>query len=186
MLRPMETRKTIPGRWTFDRGLTRALLAYLVIVTLGVWVFYVVQDTTQGRNLVDAVAAATTFLRNSVVLLPFLSILLLPAMVLTLDLVHRFKADTIAARLVVGAASWAGWGLFSAIILVVASRLVVVLEVLASDLVFLAASGAVYSLLAFDGYETRPGKAMVALALAATVLVILGSMWMAGRWGGTA
>ena len=182
----METRKTIPGRSASDGGLTRPLLAYLVIVTVGLWVFQAVQEATQGRDLVGAVVAATTAFRNSLVLLPFFCLLLLPAMVIAIALVHRFEADTITARAALGAVAWAAWGLLAAITLVVASRLTVVPEVLAGDLVFLAASGAVYSLFAFDGYETRPGKAMVVLALAAAVLFILGSTWMAGRWGGPA
>jgi hypothetical protein len=36
-----------------------------------------------------------------------------------------------------------------------------------------------YSLLAFDGYETRPGKGLIVLAVIGTVLVIVGSIWMA-------
>jgi hypothetical protein len=59
-------------------------------------------------------------------------------------------------------------------------------ESLAAALFVFAASGAGFSLLAFDGYEARPGKALTLLALAVTASVILGSTWMAGRWGGTA
>jgi hypothetical protein len=80
----MVTGKATPGRWTLDRGLTSPLLAYLVVVTLGVWVFQMVQEATQGRDLVGA------------------------------------------------------------------------------------------------------GKALMLLALATAAVVVLGSMWMAGRWGGTA
>jgi hypothetical protein len=182
----METRKTIPGGWTLDRGLTRPLLAYLVIVALGVWVFQLVQEAAQGRDLVGAVVAATTAFRNSLVALPFFSLLLLPAMVLTIELVHRLQASTIAARAAVGAASWITWGLFVAISVVVASRVVLVPETLARYLIFLAAAGAAYTVLAFDGYQARAGKALMLLALATAAVVVLGSMWMAGRWGGTA
>jgi hypothetical protein len=80
----METRKTIPGSWAFDRGLTRPLLAYFAIVTVGLWVFQAVQEATQGRDLVGAAVAATTAFRNSLVALPFFSLLLFPAMVLTI------------------------------------------------------------------------------------------------------
>jgi hypothetical protein len=186
MLRTMETRKTIPGRWAFDRGLTRPLLAYLVIVTLGVWVFQMVQEAMLGRDPAGAVVAATATFRNSLVLLPFFSLLLLPAMVLAIELVHRFRAATIAARATVGAASWVAWGLFVAISVAVASRVVLVPETLARYLIFLAAAGAAYTLLAFDGYQARAGKALMLLALATAAVVVLGSMWMAGRWGGTA
>jgi hypothetical protein len=176
----------MPGRWTTDSGLTRPLLAYLLIVTVGLWVFQAVQEATQGRDLVGAVVAATTAFRNSLVALPFFSLLLLPAMVLTIELVHRFQAFTIAARAAVGAASWIAWGMFVAITVVVASRVVLVPETLARYLIFLAAAGAAYTVLAFDGSQARAGKALMLLALATAAVVVLGSMWMAGRWGGPA
>jgi hypothetical protein len=186
MLRAMETRKTIQLRWTFDRGLTRPLLAYLVIVTLGVWVFQLLQEATQGRDALGALVAVTTAFRNGLVALPFFFLLLLPAMVLTIGLVHRFQASTIAARAAVGAASWVAWGLFLAISVAVASRVVLVPETLARYLILLGTSGGAYSLLAFDGYQARTGKALILLALTTGAVVVLGSMWMAGRWGGTA
>jgi len=182
----METRKAIPGRWAFYRGLTRSLLAYLVVVTLGVWVFLLVQEAMLGRDPGGALLAATTALRNSIVALPFFSLLLLPAMVLTMALVHRFEASTTAGRAGLAAASWVSWGLFVAISAVVASRVVLVPETLARYLVFLGVSGASYSLLAFNGYQARAGRALTLLALATAAVVVLGSMWMAGRWGGPA
>jgi hypothetical protein len=69
---------------------------------------------------------------------------------------------------------------------VVASRVVLVPETLARYLIFLGASGAAYSMLAFDGNQERAGKALMLLALATAAVVVLGSMWMAGRWRGTA
>jgi hypothetical protein len=169
-----------------DSGLTRPLLAYIVTVTAGAWILPTVRDVTEGRDLPAAALAATEALRNSLVLLPLYSLLLLPAMVLTIHLVHRYEADTIATRSLIGAASWVGWGLFGAIAVVVGSRVVLAPESLVGYLSMLAVAGAVYSLLAFDGYETRPGRPLVVLAVIATVLVILGSIWMAGRWGGPA
>jgi hypothetical protein len=165
---------------------TRPLLAYLMIVALGVWVFQLVQEAAQGRDLVGAVVAATTAFRNRLVALPFFSLLLLPAMVLTIELVHRLQASTIASRAAVGAASWITWGLFVAISVVVASRVVLVPETLARYLILLGASGAAYTVLAFDGYQARAGKALTLFALGTAAVVVLGSMWMAGRWGGTA
>jgi hypothetical protein len=182
----MEAQKTIPGRWAFGTGLTRPLLAYVVVVAVGAWVYNAVQDLTQGSDLGQAVVAATTVLRDSLTVLPVLAVLLLPAMVFTIKLVHRFEANSIAARAVLGAASWVGWAVFGAINLVVASRVVLVPEVLASTLAVFAGAGAVYSVFSFDGYQTRPGKALTLLALAAATFVVLGSIWMAGRWGGPA
>ena len=165
--------------------MTRPIVAYLVTVTLGVWVFYAIEDVQQGGDLVRAAAVAVTaLLEFGFVWLVFL--LLIPAMVLTIELVHRFEATSRAARSLLGAASWAGWGVFVAITLAVASRVVLLAEPLGGDLLLLAASGAGFSLLAFDGSETRPGMALILLALAVTAFVIVGSVWMAGRWGSAA
>ncbi len=183
----MATRSGIPARWAVGRGLTRPIVAYLVIVTLGVWVFLAVEDVRTGGDLVRApVVAATALLRFGLGGLAFITLLLVPAMVLTIELVHRFEATSRAARSVLGAATWAGWCLFVAITLAVASRVVLVPESLAGTLFVFAASGAGFSMLAFDGHEARAGKTLTLLALAVTAFVILGSSWMAGRWGGPA
>jgi hypothetical protein len=167
--------------------MTRPSLAHLVTVTLGVWVFLVVRDLEQGGDLVHApLAAASGVLRFGLVALALVVLLLVPAMVLTVELVHRIGATSRTARSVVGASSWAGWCLFVAVALAVGSRMVVGPETLAGDLVLFAAAGAGFSLLGFTGRESRPGKAFALLALAVTAFVILGSIWMAGRWGGTA
>ena len=158
-----------------------------MIVTLGVWVFLAVEDVKTGGDLVRApVVAAAALVGFGLGGLAFISLLLIPALVFTIELVHRFEATSRAARSVLGAATWAGWCLFVAITLAVASRVVLVPESLATALFVFAASGAGFSLLAFDGYEARPGKALTLLALAVTAFVILGSTWMAGQWGGVA
>jgi hypothetical protein len=163
--------------------MARPILAYLLVVTLGVCVYLAVEDVKQGGDLVRApVTAAAALVGSGLGPLTFLAFLLIPAMVLTTELVHRFEATTRAARSVLGAASWAGWCLFVAITLAVASRVVLVPETLAGDLVLFAASGAAFSLLAFDGYQARAGRALTLLALAVPACVILGSIWMAGRW----
>jgi hypothetical protein len=107
-------------------------------------------------------------------------------MVLTIELVHRVRAGSRVGRSLIGAAAWAAWCLFIAISLAGLSRIILVPEVLAGDLALFAAAGAGFAFLAFDGHETRPGAALTVLALAVAVLAILGSVWMAGRWGGAA
>lgn len=108
ILRPMATRAGSAGSWAVGRGMRRPILAYLAIVTLGVWTFYLVEDMTQGGDLVRAVVVATgSFLGSGLVLLAFLILVLMPAMVVTIELVHRLEASSRAARSVLGAASWA-------------------------------------------------------------------------------
>lgn len=173
------------GRWAVGRGLTRAILAYLAIVILDVALFYAVEDLTQGGDRVRAMGVAgTALLGSGLALLVLATFLLIPAMALTVELVHRFEVASRAGRSVLGAGSWAGWCLFVAITVAVASRVVLVPETLAGDLFLFAASGAGFSLLGFGGHEVRPGKALTVLALAVTACVVLGSIWMAGRWGG--
>jgi hypothetical protein len=167
--------------------MTRPILVYLVIVTVDVWVGYAVQDLQQGGDLVRAPLVATAaVLGSGLEPLVFLSLLLIPAMVLTIELVHRLEATSRAARSVLGAATWAGWCLFIAITAAVASRLVLVSEMLGAVLVLLAGSGAAFSLLAFDGSARRQGNALSLLALVVAAFVVAGSIWMAGRWGGPA
>jgi hypothetical protein len=182
--RPVVGRNGIHGRWLVVNRVTRAILAYVVIVILGVWVFYAVEDVRQGGDLAHATGvAAASVLGFGVAVLALATVLLIPAMVLTVELVHRFRATSRAVRSVIGAVSWAGWCLFVASTLTVASRVVLVPETLAGDLFLFAASGAGFSLLAFDGYAMRPGKALTLLALVVTAFFVLGSIWMAGRWG---
>ena len=158
-----------------------------MIVTLGVWAFHAVQLWQQGDEAVPALAeSAAALVGLGPVFLASLTVLLVPAMVLTIELVHRFEATSRTARAVLGAASWAAWCLFGAITLAVASRLVLVPEVLAGALGVFAASGTGFSLLGFDGCQSRAGRALTLSALAVTAVVVLGSIWMAGRWSGTA
>ena len=175
----------IPGRWALGRGLTRPALAYLVIIAVGTWLFIAVENVRTGGDPVGApVAAAATLLGFGLGGLAFIALLLLPAFVVTLELVHRLEAPSRAARSALGAAAWAGWCLFVAVTLVVASRVVLVPDSLGGALFVFGMSGAGFSLLAFDGRESRPGKSLTLLAMAVTWFVILGSIWMAGRWSG--
>lgn len=182
-----DAKRGIPARWAVGRGLTRPILAYLVIVTLGVWVFRAVEEVRWSGDLVRApIMAAAALVEFGLSGLTLISLLLIPVLVLTIELVHRLEASSRAARSVLAAATWAGWCLFVAITLAVASRVVLVPESLAATLFLFAVSGAGFSLLAFDGYEARAGKVLTLLALAVTAFVILGSVWMAGLWGSPA
>jgi hypothetical protein len=88
----MATRSGIAGKWAIGGGLTRPVIAYLVVVTLGVWVFNAIEELKQGGDLVRAGVTATSVLRDSLDLLPMLAVLLLPAMV------HSIVARSILGR----------------------------------------------------------------------------------------
>jgi hypothetical protein len=130
-----------------------------------------------------AVVAASTLLGFGPALMVTAGVLLIPAMVVTIAAVHRLEAKTRVARAVIGAVSWAGWGFFLAITLAVVSQLVLRPELVGTDLIALAAAGAVFAVLAFDGHERRAGGLLIVIASVVVAFVILGSALMAGRWG---
>jgi hypothetical protein len=182
---PVATVDDIARRRTFGRGLTRPILAYLAILTLVVWAGYAVVDLQQGGDLVGAaVVAAGALVGYGLLLVVFLGLLLIPALALTIALVHRFEAASRVARALIGAGSWAGWCLFVTITLAVASGIVLEPGALATDVLVFIGAGAAFSLLAFNGYERQAGRVLTLVALAVGALVIIGSVWMAGRWGG--
>lgn len=185
--RAMSASDGFPGRTSRGRGATRASVAYLLTVALGAWTSLALEDARQRGDLGRAAREAAVAVVGSG--LPFLilvTLLVFPAMVGTIELVHRLEAGSAAVRSVIGAAAWAAWCLFVAVTLALASRIVLVPETLATDLALFAASGAVFSLLAFGGHEARAGGAMILAALLVAALVIVGSFWMAGRWGSAA
>jgi hypothetical protein len=175
------------------RGLARPILAYLPTVAIAVWAVYAVADLRQGDSLVGAaVSAASTILAAPPFLLVVPAVLFVPPMVLTVELVHRLGAGSGAGassgsrvrRAALGAASWSAWVLFVAVTLAVASRLVLEPGMVALAMLLVGASGAGFALLAFTGRDARAGIILGLAALAVALLVILGSAWMAGRWGG--
>lgn len=163
------------------------MLAYLLTVTIGVAAFTAFQRLQQGYDVLSEVGrAGTALLGLGLVWLVGAGILMLPAFVSTIELVHRFAASSKASRSVLGAASWAGWGLFGAITLSIVSGIVLVPEWLFEDLLLFGAVGAGFAFLAFDGHEARAGRVLSVLALVVALVVVVGSLWMAGRWGAAA
>ncbi|HEX2754346.1 MAG TPA: hypothetical protein VHM48_02725 [Candidatus Limnocylindrales bacterium] len=146
----------------------RPLLAYAAVVAIGVvaWV-------ALGGSRADIVA--------SIVLLGLVTT---PGFVLSVELVRRFAPTSWPSRALVGAASWAGWWLVVAVIATVLSRVVLLPGELTRVDAIAAAAGALFSVLAFDGRKRRPGMVLIGLALAVTALIVVGAVWMAGRWGG--
>lgn len=182
----MANRNGDPVSSAVGSGLTRPILAYVAVVSIGTWGLYALEDVRRGGDpLGTPVAAVFAFLGSGLLLPGLVAVLDIPAMVLTIELVHRFRPASVGARSVAGALAWTGWGLFVAITLVVASRLVLVPEVLAGDLLLVAVAGAAFSVLAFDGHDVRSGMGLTLLALVDAASVVIASAWMAGRWGGS-
>lgn len=183
----MVTRDGATGRWILGSGMARPVLAYVLTVAVGAWAFRAVQLWQQGDAPVRAVVeSVATLVGLGPIYLAAFAVLLVPALVLTIEVVHRFEVDSRAGKAVVGAFSFGGWCLFGAMTLAVFSRVVLVPEWLVGAIVVFAVAGGAFSLIAFDGPEVRPGNALTVLALVVVAFVILGSIWMAGRWGGTA
>lgn len=178
-----EREQVLRGRAAGTR-LRRPILAYLLTVIIGVASFMAFQRLQQGHDVVsEVVGAGTALLGLGLVWLAGAGLLMLPAFVLTIELVHRFAASSKARRSALGAASWVGWGLFGAVTLAIVSGITLVPEWLIGDLLLLGTAGAGFAFLAFDGHDARAGRVLNALALVVTALVVIGSLWMAGRWG---
>lgn len=182
---------TTPTRTWGDRvvgvAIIRPLIAYFATLALGVWVWSTIDHLRQGDDPIRAaVKAAGVFVGLGIAWLTAIAILLAPAMVATIELVHRFGSETRTSRAAIGAAIWAGWCLFVAIVLALTSRVVVDPGALVGALAVFGASGAAYSFLAFDRRPPRPGIVLVSLAVAVIMLVVVGGFLMAGRWGSTA
>lgn len=174
-----------PVNSAFGSGVTRPILAYVAVVSIGAWGLYALEGVRQGGDLLGTpVAAAFALLRSGLLLPGLLAVLGIPAMVVTIEVVHRFRPASVGARSVAGALAWIGWGLCVAMTLAVASRLVLVPEMLAGDLLLVAVAGAAFSILAFDEHDVRPGVGLTLLALLDAAGIVIASAWMAGRWGG--
>lgn len=163
------------------------MLAYLLVVIIGVAAFLAIERLQQGGEIVsEVVGAGTAQLGLGFVWLVGAGLLMLPAFVSTIELIHRFAASSKANRSVLGAASWAGWGLFGAITVSIVSGIGLVPEWLFEDLLLFGAAGAGFALLAFNDHEAQAGRVLSVLALVVTAFVVVGSLWMAGRWGAAA
>lgn len=172
---------------TAGGGLARPILAYVGIVFAGAWVRYGIDDFTQQGDLIRApFVAAATVLGAGPGPLATLVALFIPATVLTVELVGRLDFRSRTARSFIGAASWAGWGVFLAVSLSALSRVVLLPDLLAAHLALFAAGGAGFTLLDPDGARRRAGRVLIVLAVAVAMLVVLGSIVMAGRWGSVA
>lgn len=156
-------------------------------VIFSITAFLTVGNLQQGGSVSGSLAAAeTVLLGTGPIWLVLGVVLLLPAFVLTIELVHRSEATSSTARSLLGAVSWAGWGVFGAVTLALASRVTIVPEWLAGDLLLSAAMGAAFARLAFADHEVRSGRVLTLMAVAVAAFVVLGSLWMAGRWGAAA
>ncbi|MEO8469355.1 MAG: hypothetical protein ABI573_06770 [Chloroflexota bacterium] len=156
-------------------------------VIICVVAFLAIQRFQQGGVIVsEPVGSATFLLRWGFAWLTGAGLLMLPAFVLTIELAHRFAASSKVNRSVLGAASWAGWGLFGALTLAIVSGITLIPDWLIGDLLLFGAAGAGFAFLAFDGHEARAGRVLSLLALVVTVFAVVGSLWMAGRWGAAA
>ena len=165
----MARRQGVSAERISGGGLPRLLLAYVATITVGAEVAAVIEGRSQGTDVLALVA----------LMVP----LLIPALALSIELVYHVQPDSRTARALLGVAAWGGYGGFLALVLSGISRVVLIPETVGIDLGLFAGSGAIFALLGFDGHSVRPRRALQLLALAVVVFVVLGSAWMAGRWG---
>lgn len=150
----------------------RLALAYVVAITLA----------AVGTAAIDGGRPGAAIL----VLATLHLLLLIPALVLSIALVHRLQPESRGARALLGAASWGGYGIFVAAVVSLVSQVTLRPEAATLELGLIAASGAVFALLGLDGQVGRPGRVLLLSALIVVALVVVGSITMAGRWGSAA
>ncbi|TAL11822.1 MAG: hypothetical protein EPO00_02885 [Chloroflexota bacterium] len=162
-------------------------MAYLLTVITGAAAFLAIQRLQQGGDIMsEPTGTGASRLASGLAWSVGAGLSMLPAFVSTIELVHRFAASSKATRSLLGAVSWAAWGLFGALTLAVVSGVTLVPDWLLADLILLGFAGAGFALLAFDGHEARAGRFLSTMALVVAALVVVASLWMAGRWGAAA
>jgi hypothetical protein len=165
----------------------RLLVGHLVATAFGAWALYVLADVQQNGDLGRAVlVAANTVLGLGPFGLLALSVFLVPASVATGVLAARFGHGSRMTRVALGAVAWSAWTLFVAANLALGSGIVINVADAAGSLLVSAATGALYAVLALDDAPGAPRRPALLTAVAVTAFVVLGSLMMAGHWGGAA
>lgn len=162
----MTTPATTWGSRVIGEGMARPVVVYLLLV--GSFAF-IPASGRGGDVLAFLVMVALAFA---------------PPLIVNAELVRRYAMASWPRRTFVGAASWASWCLFVALVAVFISRVAFVPRELLGPVTVSAAVGAAFSVIAFRGREPKPGIALTLLAVLVVGLVVVGAVWMAGRWGG--
>ena len=168
-------------------SLLRLAGSYLVVVTVGLWTRFLIDEMRQATELSRAVVSASSAVfGGGLVPVAVVATLLLPGMVLSVELGSRAGAASAVRRAVTGMAAWAAWGLALAFIASALSPVVLLPDLVASHLALIAGGGGAFALLAFDGRPVAGRRGLVVVGVLAAVLVVLGALLMAGRWGSAA
>ncbi len=101
--------------------------------------------TSVGTTVAVAEAAPASDAGALPILIVAVPLAWIPAATLTVELAHRFGPARLTARAGIGAAAWAGWGTGVAASLAIESRLTIVADALAADLLVCAAAGAAFA-----------------------------------------
>ncbi len=168
------------------RGMLRPGVVYLALCIFAVVVSYGWLALAEGQEPGDVPAAVVDSLaRFGPVSLAVVVLLFFPAMVISVELVHRAGATRLARSLVC-ALTWSGWLAFIAVDGAVLSHLFMRLDWIFMLTVFVAAVGAGYAAIAFRGTGARAGWGALILSVVCVALILIGGAWMAGRWVGAA
>ncbi len=181
--RPNGPRSRVPA---LGRGMLRPTVAYLALSILAVAASYGWLALSESAEPSEAASAMVdSLVPVGLVSLAVIVVLFFPAMVISVELVRRAGATRLARSL--GCAlTWGGWLAFIAVDGAVLSHLFMRLDWIFMLTVVVAAGGAGYAAIAFRGSEARAGWGAITLAVACLALILIGSAWMAGRWGGAA
>jgi hypothetical protein len=148
----------------------RPFLVYLLVVLAQVWLGYSLQGLSQEGNAASVV-----------ILVVLLAIGLLPAMVLSWQLVARDAPPPIV-RLMLGAGCWAGWGLVIFAAAAIGGAIVLDVAAIVVTVVIFGVAGAVFVGLGPTRGIGYPGRALRVLAILTAAAVLVGAV-SAGAWG---
>jgi hypothetical protein len=162
----------------------RLVVAYLAVVVVGLWGRFLIDEMTQETEVSRAVAQAFDAAFGSGLLpVALAAFLLVPGMVVSVELAGRTGLPSAVRRAGMAMVAWVAWGLVLAFIGSELSRIVLLPDLVVSNLGLLAAGGAAFGLLALDGRPIPGRRGLLAAAVVAAAGVILGALAMAGRWG---
>ena len=161
------TVEAVRSSWSASATI-RPFLVYLLVVVGQVWL----GSSLQGVSLEGSTASVF-------ILAVLLAIGLLPAMVLSWVLVARDAPPPIV-RLMLGAGSWAGWGLIIFGVAAVAGSIVLDVGAIAATVVIFGVAGAVFVGLGLAAGVGSPGRALRVVALLTAAAVLVGAVSAAG------
>jgi hypothetical protein len=159
---------------------------YLAVALVDSWVIAVLKEASPPRDVVQNLVAGTGwFIASGLATVPWIAIAMIPGLALTLAITAGSELS-LAARMLVGAISWAVWGA----VLFLGAALVFGQDLFAAStsigLALLAVSGAAFAAIGVRPETPPPGRILTTAAVLVAGFVIVASVLLIGRFPGPA